>query len=414
MAEYEEFWKNEYESLGCESKDLIKESPEAKDVIQRVLKTLSDIVSLASCTPKEVGHSDEWAQIADTAQEDRANLCQILKGKRLFSALYGVYCLTLANLKAVLQNSVGRTVSPPTNTTEKPSTETSADDIEGFQDRKRKKRTSTGEKLPSKTQPATSIPTRNFFAPLNSQSMDTGDKEEEETQKRKGTGRAPPIIVTSNINLIKTQKELDTQLLGTFTNRNTRNGTRFTTKSMEDYTTLKTHLENTKRNYYTFHPKDEKPIKAVIRHLPIDTLAEDIANELLAMDYKVHNVKQMSTTRQQPEGGRLTQAKPLFITLERSEKSEEIFKLTQLHHIIIQVEAYRARTGLTQCFNCQQFGHVWANCKQPPRCLWCGGHRHKKCPEKEKDSSPNCCNCKLAEGEAPHPANYRGCKLAKE
>ena len=128
---------------------------------------------------------------------------------------------------------------------------------------------------------------------------------------------------------------------------------------MEDYTTLKTHLQNTKRNYYTFHPKDENPIKAVIRQLPIDTPAEDIANELLAMDYKVHNVKQMTTTRQQPEGGRLTQALPLFlITLERSGKSQEIFKLTQLHHTIIQVEAYRARTGLTECFNCQQFGHV--------------------------------------------------------
>ena len=80
------------------------------------------------------------------------------------------------------------------------------------------------------------------------------------------------------------------------------------------------------------------------------------------------------------------------------------------------MEAYRARTGLTQCYNCQQFGHVWANCKQPPRCLWCGGdHCHKECPEKENNnSSPSCCNCKLTEGERPHPANFRGSKLAKE
>jgi hypothetical protein len=97
MADYEEFWTNEYEALRCESKDIVTKSPEAGDVIQRVLKTLSDIVSLASCTPKKVGHGEEWAQIADAAQEDRANLCKILKGKRLFSALYGVYCLTLAN-----------------------------------------------------------------------------------------------------------------------------------------------------------------------------------------------------------------------------------------------------------------------------------------------------------------------------
>jgi hypothetical protein len=132
--------------------------------------------------------------------------------------------------------------------------------------------------------------------------METGDKE---ATKSKGTGRPPPIIVTSNINLIKTQKQLDTKLKGVFTIRNTRNRTRLTTKSMEDYTGLKTHLEETKRNYYTFHPKDEKTIKAVIRHLPIDTPAEDTAKEMLAMDYKVQSVKQI-TTRQKPEGGQLT------------------------------------------------------------------------------------------------------------
>jgi hypothetical protein len=48
--------------------------------------------------------------------------------------------------------------------------------------------------------------------------------------------------------------------------------------------------------------------------------------------------------------------------------------------------------------------------------LWCGGgHLHKDCPEKDNvTSTPACCNCQLAEGEKPHPANYRGCKLAKE
>jgi hypothetical protein len=40
---------------------------------------------------------------------------------------------------------------------------------------------------------------------------------------------------------------------------------------------------------------------------------------------------------------------------------------------------------------------------------------HKECPEKENTSStPVCCNCQLVEGERPHPANYRGCRHAKE
>jgi len=232
----------------------------------------------------------------------------------------------------------------------------------------------------------------------------------------KCTSRPRPIVVTASINLIKTQKEIKTKVKGDFTLRNTKNKTRLTNKNRDDYSTLKQYLER-ETPYYTSHPKGERPIKAIIRHLPGKTPAEDITNELLALGYKVHNVRQMTTTRQQAEGGRQTQALPLFLaTLEREEKSQQIFKLTHLNYVIIQVEAYWARTGLTQCYNCQQFGHVWTNYKQPPRCLWFGGgHRHKEWPKKDNESSsPRCCNCKLVEGVKPHPAIYWGCKLAKE
>jgi hypothetical protein len=100
----------------------------------------------------------------------------------------------------------------------------------------------------------------------------------------------------------------------------------------------------------------------------------------------------------------------------QNDKVAKIFKLPRLCHISTRVEAYNAQTGLTQCHNCQQFGHVWANCRQPPSCLLCGGaHRHKECPEKGiAASTPVYCNCRLAEGEKAHPANYRGSKHVKE
>jgi hypothetical protein len=105
-----------------------------------------------------------------------------------------------------------------------------------------------------------------------------------------------------------------------------------------------------------------------------------------------------------------------LVTLLRNTKSSELFKLSSLCHISIKVKAYKSKNTLTHCYNCQQFGSIWANCKQPPRCLWCGGgHLHKDCPEKGNTAStPTCCNCRLAEGEKSHPANYHGCKHAKE
>jgi hypothetical protein len=44
-----------------------------------------------------------------------------------------------------------------------------------------------------------------------------------------------------------------------------------------------------------------------------------------------------------------------------------------------------------------------------------GRYLHKECPEKGNTSSTStCCNCRLAEGGNPHPANYRDCRHAKE
>jgi hypothetical protein len=111
----------------------------------------------------------------------------------------------------------------------------------------------------------------------------------------------------------------------------------------------------------------------------------------------------MSTTRQSQ--GSSSTSLPLFlINLPRSEKSQEVYKLISLCYIAIKVKIYKSQFGLAQCHNCQQFGHVWAP-----------GHLHRECPEKgKKDSTPACCNCKLAEGEKPHPSTYRGCNHAKE
>jgi hypothetical protein len=46
----------------------------------------------------------------------------------------------------------------------------------------------------------------------------------------------------------------------------------------------------------------------------------------------------------------------------------------------------------------------------------CGGdHLNRDCPKKRNTvSTPACCNRKLAQGEKPHPSDYRGCSHAKD
>jgi len=154
------------------------------------------------------------------------------------------------------------------------------------------------------------------------------------------------------------------------------------------------YFEQTNLHYFTSHPKSEEPTKAVIRCLPTDTPAEGISNALVALGFSVISDRHMATNRPVRHGGSQIINRPLFlITVTRNEKSQEIIQLFSGSHII-KVEAYRARAGLTQCFNCPRFDHLWTNRKQPPRCLWCGGSNlHKHCLDEDNErSTPNCCN----------------------
>jgi hypothetical protein len=167
-----------------------------------------------------------------------------------------------------------------------------------------------------------------------------------------------------------------------------------------DFLRVKSHLETSNLSYFTFYPKSEMPIKAVIRHLSVNTPAEDICDGLVSLGFDVVSVKQMTTTRRSStEEPKVTNLPRFLVTLPQTAKSQEIFHLPRLCHIAIKMETYRHQSALTQCHNCQLFGHVWANCKQPPRCLLCGvGDLHKECPERENAASTAaCCNCKLLE-----------------
>jgi hypothetical protein len=106
VPDFEQHWIYVYNSLQSEYSDIVTQYPDAEDAIKQVGKVLSDIVSLAGCTPSEVGESMKWQDIVSATTEDRLSYCKPLKGKQLFKALYGLYTITLGELRAVLQSSV--------------------------------------------------------------------------------------------------------------------------------------------------------------------------------------------------------------------------------------------------------------------------------------------------------------------
>jgi hypothetical protein len=150
-------------------------------------------------------------------------------------------------------------------------------------------------------------------------------------------GRPPPIILTSAINLIQLQKQLKDLVEGSLSSETQETGSRIVTKEMADFSAIKEYLSSQNLNYFNFYPKSLKPVKAVIRHLLGNTPAEEIYEGLEELGFDLISVKQTSTIRRS-QGSASTSLPPFLITLPRSEKTHEIFKLTSLCNLAIKVE----------------------------------------------------------------------------
>ncbi|XP_076632748.1 uncharacterized protein LOC143347460 isoform X1 [Colletes latitarsis] len=74
------------------------------------------------------------------------------------------------------------------------------------------------------------------------------------------------------------------------------------------------------------------------------------------------------------------------------------------------LEATNVQTGdgVLQCYRCQGFWHMAANCRHLPRCVRCGEpHSVEFCPRPR--NNPICCHC-----SGPHHAGYRQCPVRQQ
>jgi hypothetical protein len=103
---------------------------------------------------------------------------------------------------------------------------------------------------------------------------------------------------------------------------------------------------------------------------------------------------------------------PIPVTLIKNHKFQAICKLTGLCHVVIRVDTSQDPHWMNAMFNWQKIDHVWSSCRQLPRCPWSGDsylHMTSHVREKRDNTTPNCCTCRLKDGQHHHPANYQGC-----
>jgi hypothetical protein len=235
-----------------------------------------------------------WKELVAKAEAERVVLCKHLDGKALFTAMLRLY--------AALHREMRYTILPAQQKS-----------TEEFREQRRRKRNPSDDQakrsrtaMPTpvaKPQPQGKVKTKNFFAPLRTAEIEVEHALVEDTSKEtqqpaaNKAGSPPPIVLTSATNLLALQKRIREIVAGNFEFRNTRSGTRIVTKEMADFSAIRKYLDQNNLSYYTFFPKSEKPIKAVVRHLPANTPAQDISEGLVDLGFDIISVRQMSTSR---------------------------------------------------------------------------------------------------------------------
>jgi DNA primase len=306
-------WAKIISSFEGKHKELLEAHPDCSEELVFLRKRLHTIGQLIHISAPANGNSAVWKELVARAEAERAVLCKDLDGKALFTAMLRLY----AALHREMRDSVLQAQQKSS---------------EEFREQRRRKRNASDEKAKkSKTsvptpesrdprlRPQGEVATKNFFAPLRTAEMEvectlvegTSDEPSREPSSSKA-GRPPPIMLTSAINLIELQRHIRNIVKGDFEFRNTRSGTRIVTKEMEDFSAIRKYLESKNLSYFTFFQKSEKPIKAVIRHLPTNTPNQDISDGLMDLSFDIISVKQMSSTRRSPSEKTLPKNQPPF------------------------------------------------------------------------------------------------------
>ncbi|KAL4096494.1 hypothetical protein QTP88_021439 [Uroleucon formosanum] len=175
------------------------------------------------------------------------------------------------------------------------------------------------------------------------------------------------------------------------------------TANPESYRVLIRYLKENEAEYHTYQLREDKPLRVVIRHIHPSTPTDLIKSEL---ETRLFEVRQVINVLHKITKSPL----PLFfVDLESTAHSNEIYQLSSLLHTKIKVEEPFKPKVISQCTNCQEYGHTKTYCGYHSRCVRCGAqHQSSSCSNPRSDP-PKCALC-----SGSHPASYKGCSVYRD
>lgn len=217
----------------------------------------------------------------------------------------------------------------------------------------------------------------------------------------------PPLFIHDKAKWTEISKLCDEHKIR-FTNaRAVQQGIKVTLQSATDYRELNRILRLKNYFFHTYSLQEDKPIRVVIKNVPVEINTAEILSDLESQNIPVAEVHRMHR-----KGGQSFNM--ILVVCHPTEGHHPIFKIRTICGLSgLTVERPHRGGAISQCHRCQLYGHAQRFCHGKPRCVKClGDHGTLECP-RPKDRTlctepPSCVLC----GESGHPANYRGCPKA--
>lgn len=177
------------------------------------------------------------------------------------------------------------------------------------------------------------------------------------------------------------------------------------TETKEDYTNLLQFLKQNNLPAHTYTLPEDKQKVAILKGLPPDYTENEVLTEVSSKvgEEFVLSCNLLVTARKD--------VLPIYLVRFKGDISPlTVIKSTpRLFYTRVYWEKYHPRNKVTQCYNCQAYGHGSRNCTYKPRCFKCGeDHNSREC-RKPKEEKPTCANCR-----EDHLSNNRCCKAYKD
>ncbi|GFY22484.1 nucleic-acid-binding protein from transposon X-element [Trichonephila clavipes] len=109
-------------------------------------------------------------------------------------------------------------------------------------------------------------------------------------------------------------------------------------KTSDEHRVVTDHLKEIKEQFYVIDPPDSRPLKVVIKGLPISTEINEIQDDLTSQGFSVEKVAQLTRSK--------TKAPlPIFmVELEKKPNSPDIFKLKKCCYLAVQKKPRKGET----------------------------------------------------------------------